>query len=323
MSEYLHYTGREPLFGFGYPGAPAGELGSPHDEGVKTVAIAERIAAMLRALGPGIYEGGVATLSSGAVAITALHAVVMDSLGAVTITQEATTLAATEFPTGTSYVHVQATEDARTDGTCGYYVSSSATPATGALRVARVTKVAGAITAVDCSVQTSPAISSRIPWAELVAEYGGTETLLEMLTAVLGSAYLEATPPSDVDTRLTALEGAGGGGGGGVEYWGDLDQEAAGVDKSIRQGAAEEAETVADAAVAAHVTALHGSSSGTGTAAVAVAAEQWDVVAVNELRLAAATAHYLATVPETLQDAAVVVDGHCGSEFVDPINSTF
>jgi hypothetical protein len=288
---------------------------------VKTAAIAERIAAMLRALGPGIYEGGVATLSSGAVAITALYGVVTDSLGAVTIAQEATTLAATEVPNGTSYVHVQATEEARTDGTCGYYVSTSATPATGALRVAQVTKVAGAITAVDCSVQTSPAIISRLPWAELVSEYGGTETLLERLTAALGADYLGETAPSDVDTRLTALEGAGGGGGGGgVEYWGDLTQETAGVSKTIRQGATEEAETVADAAVAAHVTELHGST-GTGTAAVA--AEQWDVVAVNELRIAAATAHYLATVPETLQDAAVVVDGHCGSEFVDLVNSTF
>lgn len=297
---------QETTFGFGYP--DEGATYTSEAERTRMEAIARVCAANAAALGVGIYSGGDGSLSGGALAITAAVAIVQDADGWVPVTASATTIAATEFPAGISYVHLQASETAREDGGCGYYVSASATPATGAVLVCKCTKVGSAITAVDNSVRAAPAVCGRIPWAVLVQEYGETETLGEVIAAL--------------QADVAALEAAGLGGGELPPYWGAMTEEFAGVTKRIRQGAAEEAATVAEAAVDAHVAALHGSSS-SGGATATVAAEQWDVVAVNELRIAAATAHYLPTVPETLQDAAVVVDGHCGAAFVDTVNSTF
>jgi hypothetical protein len=320
---YQSYTGREDVFGLGYP--LDGELGSAHDEMVKTVSLGRIMGAMLGALGVGIYRGGLATIVEGSLRLTEIGwtvddtyvpgAVIEDSLGAVPVYKALTVLAASAFPTGVSYVHLQVTATAREDLSCGYYVDTAQEPAPDALRVCKVTKAAGALTAVDNSVQTPPALAARLPWGLLITAIGEEETLAEVVEAI--------------EARLTALEGAepGGTGEGGTPNWGELLNEFAGVAKTIRQAAAEEAETVAEAAVAAHLTAEHGAAAGEDGETVA-AGDQWDIVAENQIRLALEALHYLPDSGRTARDMVLCSDDHYGHlvgdvNFVDDANSTF
>jgi hypothetical protein len=307
MADYQYYTLVEPLFGIGYPNE--GETGSPHDEGVKATQIATLISGMLTALGPGIYAGGVGSLAGGGLVVSGpLVAVVEDSLGALVVVVEEETLGAGEFATGLNYVHLQATELARSLQTGEMYVSQSATPAEGALVVCAVTKAGGALTAVDNSVRSAPAITARLPWQELRRVFGAEETLGEALAAILGSVYLGAERPDDVDTRLAALEagGVGGGEGGGYEYWRTM-PKANGDDTRIEQ----EIETRVAAAMAAHVAEYHAEeepAGGTGGAGV----EQWDDDSYNQSQMAMYVTHMLPDMPEQHRNAVTVVDEHYG-----------
>lgn len=308
MADYQHYTGAEPLFGIGYPNE--GELGSPHDEGVKAAQIASLISGMLTALGPGIYAEGVASLAAGSVDISGpLVAVVEDSLGALVVVVEEETLAPGQFVDGLNYVHLQATEMARSLQTGELYVSQSATPAEGALVVCAVTKAAGALTAVDNSVRSAPAITARLPWQELRRVFGGEETLGEALTAILGAVYLGESRPDDVDTRLAALEagGVGGGeGGGGYEYWRTM-PKANGDDTRIEQ----EMETRLAAALAAHVAEYHADEEPAGESG-GTAVQMWDDDAYNQSQIALYVTHMLPDMPEQHRNAVTVVDEHYG-----------
>lgn len=297
---------QEVLFGLGYPGSD-GVISSAAAEQLRTEQIARVLAAVAGALGVGIYDGGDATVGATGVDVTAAVAIVQDELGWLPIQHAAATVLATEFATGTSYLHLQAGETAREDGGCGYYVSTSATPAAGAVLICSVTASGGAVTAVDNSVRTSPAITPRLPWAELAQQYADDETLLDWLTERLGADYAAATPPSTVDARLHLLEAAA---------FGETELPDIPTEAEIE----EIAEAAATAAITEHVEEYHGSTGGTGGT---TAAEQWDCSAVNGLRLALQAAHWLPNVTDTMVDAVLVVDGHCGSQYVDTENSTF
>lgn len=219
MSEYQHYTGRGSLFGLGFPGAD-GEFGSPHDEGAKVGGIERLFGALLGALGAGIFSGGVGSISGGDLQLSAVSALVEDELGTVPIADTAQVIAATQFAEGLNYVHLQAGENARADGECGYYVSGSEVPPSGGVLVCGVKVEGGALTAVDNAVRMAPEIVHRIPLLDLMMVMGGTQTARQFLTAALGAAYLGATPPASVADRLMTLEalitgGVGGGGGTG------------------------------------------------------------------------------------------------------------
>jgi hypothetical protein len=330
MSDYDVYQGREDFFGIAYPAE--GDLGSPHDEQIKTESIGRLIQAMLDALGEGIYSGGRAELSGLDCLIPALKGVIADALGAVPIAHEEEIVEVGEFAEGVNYVHLQLAETARQDGDCGFYVSASETPADDALRVCKVTVSAGAITEIDNTVQEPPAIASRIPFETLLRSYADETTLLELLTATLGTAYLGETLPDDIDSRLTTLEESGGGGGGGgvITYWGVLLEKADNT-TTIRQAAMQ----IADDAVAAHVQAYHGGGGGDGGGgdgggdSEITVMEPWNVDAVNQLRLLIQGTHWLPTLPETQIDAVIIVrdiygDGSHGTvDFVDHENSTW
>jgi len=305
VADYNEYTGREELFGLGFP--QEGETGTPHDEEVKTAAIGRLLGGMLDALGPGIYSGGVGSLVDGDLVVSALGGLIPDDLGAVPASAALRTWTAAEINNGVSYVHVQLGATAREDGAAAFYVSASATPAPDALLVCKVTKAGGALTAVDNSVRAAPAITVRIPWAGLLRVFGGAETLEELLTAVLGAAYLGATPPTDVDTRLADLEaGGGGGGGGGTTYWGLL-QLSSGDSTLISQAIA----AAVDVAIATHIVDYHGDTGGGGGTTTA-AAEEWDEEAYNFAQTVMHLAHYVPDLPEAHRNVATVVRDHYG-----------
>lgn len=325
---------QEDLFGLGW--ADSGIISS-EGEGLRVRSIARLIGAMLGALGSGLYVGGEGAIVDGALVISELGltagtaetpvlvpgACLADSLGVVAVHADETTLAASAFPAGTSYVHVQAGATARADLGCGYYVDPSDTPAPDALLVCQVTKVGDALTAVDNGVRLPPAIADRIPWAGLVRTHGATETLLALLTTMLGANYLGTAPPASVDARLTALEASGVGGTGGTPLLDALLTSAGLTDLQVATAAAAEA-------ITAHLAAAHATgSSSSGTETIPVAAEQWDVVAANKLRLAMQVTHMLPDSAATLRDTMIVVEGHYGRgerggvNFVDEVNSEF
>ena len=323
MGEYPENYEQEPVFGLGWS-ASGIVYGSA--EGLRVTSIGRIMGAMLGALGVGIYQGGVGSIVGLALQITEVGwtagevlvpgAVIEDALGAVPVHHAAAELAASAFPTGVSYVHLQVGETAREDLGSAYYVDASEVPAPDALLVCKVTKAGGALTAVDNSVRAAPAIAGRIPWAELVRDFGDVEGLEEFLSGVLGAEYLGETPPDDVDARLTALEeGGGGGGAGGTPLLDELVTSGGETDLQVAEGAAA-------AAVEEHVEELH-APPGDGAESTTLAAEQWDSVPVCLLRGLMQIAHYLADDTDTLRDAMVVVETHCGAEFVDEVNSTF
>jgi hypothetical protein len=307
MSDYEHYTGREPIFGLGYPGAPTGELGSPHDEGVKTTAIGRIMGAMLGVLGVGIFAGGVGSVVDGALEISALAAVLQDDLGAVPVGAPETTLGVAEFAEGTgNFVHVQAGATARTDGGCGFYVDPSATPAPDALLVCQVTVTDGAVTGVDNSVRVEPALEARLTWAGLTRVFGGTQTLLQFMTASMGAAYLGATPPADVDSRLTTLEsaiGEGGGDAGGPIYAALLAMSATDL-RLVPQYIA-----AMIAPLQEQIAALEAGGAGSGgEAPVAISEDD----GYNQGMISLKLAHYLPDVLEDQRNVATVARDHTG-----------
>jgi hypothetical protein len=313
---YDIYTGREELFGLGYPGD--GETINEHDEALQIGSIGRLIGAMLGALGCGIYRGGVGAIAGGSLVISELGwaagevlvpgAVIEDSLGAVPVYHAEETLEPSAFAEGMNYVHVQVGETARTDLSCGYYVDTSDVPAPDALLVCAVTVTAGVITAVDNSVRAAPAIAARIPWAGLVRVFGGTETLESLLNTILGAAYLGAAPPDAVHTRLAALEalvGALGGGTGATVYWWLLPMlpgDATTIPQWVR--------TITDA-LAARVTALEAAGSG-GTATTVVEVEEWDENSHNLGLLCVALTHHLPDIVSGQRNVATVVRDHYG-----------
>ncbi len=315
---YDTYTGREELFGIGYPAD--GEIINEHDEALQIGMIGRLIGAMLGALGEGIFRGGVGSIVSGNLVLSELGwtaenvtvpgAVIEDSLGAVPVYHAEETLAPAAFTNGTNYVHVQVGETARTDLSCGYYVDTTATPAPDALLVCSVTVAGGVIMAVDNSVRAAPAIAARLPWAGLVRVFGGTETLESLLNTILGAAYLATSPPDDVDTRLTTLEdyiGTLGAPEGTTVYWALL-QYTAGDATTIPQWV----RAITDA-LDTRVTALEaagGTTSGSGTSTSAV--EEWDEVAYNHAMGLMEISHFLPDVLQNQRNAATTVRDHYG-----------
>lgn len=155
-----------------------------------------------------------------------------------------------------------------------------------------------------------------------VSEVGSEEVAaIDDLDDVKDAVGWPYTNASDVDTRLTALEG-GGGGGGGFSYWGTM-PKAAGVATTITQ----EATTLAETEVADHVTAYHSGEA----ESVEEAQEQWDVDAVNQAKqVLYLTRAITPDLPETQTDSATVVwdsygygEGHDTLNFVDTTNSTW
>ena len=290
----------EQLFGLPYP-TGGGEISAAVEQD-KTAAIARVLAAMLGAVGIGIVAGGVGTIVDGDLHLTASSALVSDELGCVPVADTAQVIAAAQFAEGTNYVHLQADETARVDGACGYYVSGSATPATGAVLVCQVTVTGGVLTAVDNSVRVPPAIVRRIAWPALVRAAGSAETLLEFVTAALGEAYVGATPPASVDDRLSVVEAGGGSGGTGLGYWGTA-QRLPGDPTQIPQyvtALLEALKTELQAEIAA---------GGTG-AGSSTAAEPWDVDGANQsLALLAEIGSDNPAAGDTQRDSAILVPG--------------
>lgn len=321
MSEYNYYTGRGTLFGLGYPGAD-GELGSPHDEGVKVEGIERLFGSMLGALGVGIYEGLLGSLVGGDVHLTAGTAMVEDELGALPIAETAQVIAAAQFSEGVNYVHLQADETARTDGACGYYMSGSATPPAGGVLVCKVTVAGGVITAVDNGVRVPLAINSRLAWAQMTENgVAGAPNLRDVVMSILGAAYFGATPPADVDTRLTDVELAGGGGGGtGREYLGyPTPMEVSPTDGTTYEQVAEaEAQALLDPQIA-RIDALEAAAGAVAVKPV----EQWDNEAWNmgllTLRLGAVTP----TLLYGMRNAATVIGGVYGTAAAHPDGKIF
>lgn len=286
MSDYIHYTGFEPLFGLGFP--MEGELGTPADEGTRTRQIARVLGAMLGALGPGIYSGMVGSIVGGDVSLTAGAAVVSDELGAVPIAAGIEVITASQCAEGDqNFVHVQADETARTDGACGYVVLSTATPPAGGLLVCQVTVTDGVITAVDNAVRVAPAISDRLPWAAKI---------VETLAAVIGLPY---TNPLTLDARLALVESGTGGGATGDWFW-DGKARSQGDNTQIPQFVQKAIED-----------ALAGlPAGGTGGTAGTTAAAPWDVDGANQsLALLTEIDQDNAAAGDTQRDSALVVPG--------------
>lgn len=302
---------------WGLPAPADGEFGWAPDEQLKVELIGRLFQRLLDAVGAGVISGGEGSIAGGNLALSALVAIVDDELGAVPVQATPTTLMASEFAAGDSYVHVQLGETARADGSCAYYISASETPAADALAICKVTRTGAVITAVDNTVKAVPAIASRIPWSVLARSYDDATTLLALLTSMLGAGYLDGTVTDDVDARLTALESGGGGGGAGTVYWGAL-QQTVSIATTIAQAIA--------AAIAEHMaTVQHGGADG-----VTEVLEPWDVDAVNQ-SLSVLT-EIRQVNPEAAWnhvDAVTVVwgvygDGSHGSpDFIDWVNSSW
>ena len=221
------YTYAEEYFGI--PAPKDGELGEAAEEQVQIALIGRLFQRVCDAVGAGVILGGVGSIVGGNLQISAvIAALILDEIGAVPVQADPTTLPATSFADGDSYVHLQLGATGRLDGSCGTYISGSGTPASDALAICKATKSGGVISAVDNTVKMVPAVANRIPWEVLKRNYDDATTLLAFLTGALGARYLGETPPDDVDTRLIAVEtgGGGGGGGGGTVYWWDLQRSA-------------------------------------------------------------------------------------------------
>ena len=319
----MPYTYEEAYFGIPAPGD--GQTGLALDEQQKAALIGRLFQRVSDAVGEGVIEGGVGSIVGGDLQISAVTAaLIRDEIGAVPVQADLTTLPASSFATGDSYVHLQLTSIAREDGSCGYYISASATPASDALAICMVTKAGGVITAVDNTVKAVPAVAGRIPWEVLKRNYDDVTTLLEFLTEELGARYMDGTAPDDVDTRLTAVETGGVGVGGATVYWGDL-QRTASLATTIAQ--------YVTSVIADHLANYsHGGGDGGGEISVV---EPWDMDAANR---------HLALMLDVLMDnpmaafnqvdcMVVVVDeegngvwgqGELGGpDWVDHVNSTW
>lgn len=270
-----YYTYEEDKFGIPAPGN--GQTGWAPDEQEKASLIGRLFQRVCDAVGEGVIGGGVLSIVSGDVRISAVTAaMIADEIGVVPVQASEETRAASGFANGESYIHLQLSATARADGTCGTYISASATPAADAIVLGKVTKAGGVITAVDNTVKAVPAVAGRIPWEVLKRNYDDATTLLAFLSGALGTRYLDDSELDDVDTRLVALEttgGTGGGGGGAATvYWQDLARTASNVQSIIQY---------VESVMADHLTNYpHGGSSSTGGGEIAVV-EPWDSDAAN------------------------------------------
>jgi hypothetical protein len=242
---------------FGIPAPVGDQVIWDTEEQRRSALIGRALAAVCLACGVGVISGGIGSVSGGDVALTALRALIADATGPVPVETAAEVLDATRFAEGANnWIHCQLASTSRADGTCAYYVDDAATPASDAIAIARVTVASGVVTVVDNTVRLPPVIASRIPWEILRRSADDETTLLALLTAILGPAYLDGTRTATVDARLTEIEGrpAGGGGGSNTVLWEALER-AVGNPQTIPQAIA--------AAVTDHETRLHtGSESG-------------------------------------------------------------
>ena len=287
---------------FGIPAMTADQELLDTEEARKADLIGRGMAAICELMGAGFVSGGELAIGTDEVTITAARALIRDDLGLCPVKPLAAVIAVGEFAAGVNYVHLQLGDTARADGVCGYYVSQSATPGAEAIVAGKVTVTGGVITAVDNTVKAAPGILARLPWELLQRNADDSTTLLALLTAALGTRYLNGTAPASVDARLTAAEG-GGGGIGGAAFWADLGFSA------------EDATTISQAiatALQAHVTALHQGTGG-GTTTGGATAEPWDGEAARQLDgFIRSTAVSDPLYPARMTNIAIYVPGRFG-----------
>lgn len=198
----------------------------------------------------------------------------------------------------TSYVYQDAT------GLFTCYATQPATTPAGYWYVGTATTDSTSCTAVD---QTD-------------CDEIATVTDMAALKTAIGWPYTDA---ATIVTRLAALE-AGSSGGGGLAYWLTMPKAPGDVTTPSQEMDAKDT-----AAVAAHVAALHGATSGDGTG-TAVPDEPWDVDAVNQaLALMQEIAQDNDTAGATQVDTVILVPGVYGDgtgttpDYVDRVNSTW
>jgi len=312
----MSYTGETTNFGLPY--RQDGDISSGAQEQVAWEGLDGALQGAIDGVGVGVLEGGVGAIDGGLLVISPLLAIIPDGSGGVLVEHVEETYGAGEFGEGDSYIHAQLTATSRADRSCTYYIDTDPTPLADAICLVRVTVAAGVITAVDNTVKAAPAIEARLAWERIKRSADDPSTLLENLSDWLGTAYVGETPPADVDTRLTALEGGGGGGGGGTVVWGGLEKGVADdttIDEEI------------DAKIAEHVVNVqHGGGGGGGTA---VSVED-DCFRANDIRsrLLQVRSHS-PDVVATQRNAIYIVDGVYGDgsggspDFIDHVNSTW
>ena len=204
----MSYTGETTNFGLPY--RQDGDISSGAQEQVAWEGLDGALQGAIDGVGVGVLEGGVGAIDGGLLVISPLLAIIPDGSGGVLVEHVEETYGAGEFGEGDSYIHAQLTATSRADRSCTYYIDTDPTPLADAICLVRVTVAAGVITAVDNTVKAAPAIEARLAWERIKRSADDPSTLLENLSDWLGTAYVGETPPADVDTRLTALEGGGG-----------------------------------------------------------------------------------------------------------------
>ena len=269
--------------------------------------------------GAGVIAGGVTTDGGGlTVSVAALKAI-LDTTKLLTYIQtEAPTVVSGLPADSTVYIHATAVflvspgdPDSREDATVDIDYSLLDSEADSLLLAEVVT---GAATITSVTDRRAYTVGQT---ALDAATSGGTD--ITAIETYIGADYFDGTPPTDIDTRLDAVEAAAG----GPNYWENQEKNAGDTTTPGAEMDSKDAAVVSD-----HISEYHAAGADEDVALP----EVWAIDAVNQAKMLLRMTRTLdPDMPVNQVDALNVVWGIFGDgsgtpatpDFIDRVNSTW